>query len=52
LRKDPHEMQNVIADPAYQDVLDNLKSQLKQLKKQTGDTDERYPELQALGNAS
>tara|TARA_R110002167_G_scaffold81706_4_gene223480 strand:- start:353 stop:859 length:507 start_codon:yes stop_codon:yes gene_type:complete len=52
LRKDPHEMQNVIADPAYQDVLEKLKGQLKKLKAQTGDTDERYPELQALGNAS
>lgn len=52
LQKDPHEMQNVIADPAYAPIVKKLKQQLKQLKQQVGDTDERYPELKARLNAS
>ncbi|WP_298865775.1 sulfatase [uncultured Gimesia sp.] len=52
LRKDPREMQNVIADPAYQSTLKNLKHRLSQLKQQTGDTDDRFPELKKRRDAS
>ena len=52
LRKDPREMQNVIADPAYQSTLKKLKHQLSQLKQQTGDTDDRFPELKKRRDAS
>jgi len=48
LRKDPHEMNNVIAEPAYADVVTRLKQQLTALKARVGDTDVRYPQLQAL----
>ena len=45
LEKDPHEMNNVYADPAYATVAKELKAELLRLKEQIGDTDERYPEL-------
>ncbi|WP_339731584.1 sulfatase [uncultured Gimesia sp.] len=52
LKKDPYEMQNVIADPVYAPIVKKLKQQLKQLKQQVGDTDERFPELKARLDAS
>lgn len=48
LRKDPHEMNNVYRDPAYANVVKELKAELLRLKKQVGDTDEKYPELMAV----
>ncbi|MEQ8209693.1 MAG: sulfatase [Lacipirellulaceae bacterium] len=45
LKKDPQEMNNVVADPAYAETLVQLKKQLDELKKQVGDTDQKYPEL-------
>ncbi len=48
LNKDPHEMNNVYADPSYADVVTRLKGELKQLKERVGDTDEDYPELVQL----
>jgi len=45
LRKDPHEMRNVYADPAYVATVGELKAQLVRLKAQFGDTDEKYPGL-------
>jgi arylsulfatase A-like enzyme len=46
LRKDPHEMNNVYGDPAYAKVTAELKAELLRLKKQLGDTDDKYPELE------
>lgn len=48
LQKDPHEMNNVYDDPAYSEVIKDLKIRLLELKKQYGDTDEKYPELMAV----
>lgn len=48
LQKDPHEMNNIYADPAYADVVADLKQELLRLKDELGDTDENYPELMAL----
>lgn len=45
LEKDPEEMNNVYNDPAYAKVVKDLKDELLRLKKELGDTDERYPEL-------
>ena len=45
LRKDPHEMNNVYGDPAYTQVVKDMKAELLRLKNETGDTDEKYPEL-------
>ena len=45
LRKDPYEMHNVYTDPAYAATAKHLKAQLVKLKKDCGDSDEKYPEL-------
>jgi arylsulfatase A-like enzyme len=45
LRKDPHETRNVYNDADYADIVKQLKTQLDQLKREIGDTDEKYPEL-------
>lgn len=45
LVNDPKEVNNVIADPAYVKVREQLKKQLLELKAKTGDTDDKYPEL-------
>jgi hypothetical protein len=48
LEKDPHEMRNVYADPAYAPVVRDLKAQLLKLKDAAGDSDQPYPELVEL----
>jgi len=45
LEKDPQEMNNVYDNPGYADVRRKLKEDLLRLKKELGDTDEKYPEL-------
>ncbi len=37
LEKDPHEMRNVLADPAYADIVKDLKAELKRLRKKYKD---------------
>jgi N-sulfoglucosamine sulfohydrolase len=37
LERDPHEVQNLAADPAHQEVLGDLQSKLKELQRRTGD---------------
>lgn len=48
LRKDPDERHNVYSKPAYAKTVAQLKDQLLQLKKDAGDTDEKYPDLVRL----
>lgn len=50
LKKDPHEMNNVYSDPAYVDVVRELKKELKHLRKQYNETDEKYPHIQKIIN--
>jgi arylsulfatase A-like enzyme len=45
LREDPHEMNNIYENPEYAETVTRLKARLAELKQQTGDTDEKYPEL-------
>jgi arylsulfatase A-like enzyme len=40
LKKDPHELKNVYADPAYADTLKKLKAELYRLKKEVKDEDQ------------
>ncbi|UCH64258.1 MAG: sulfatase [Fidelibacterota bacterium] len=40
LQEDPHELNNVYDDPAYTDVLQNLKVELERLQEQYGDSDD------------
>ena len=45
LRADPGESRNVYGDAAYADIANELKTELRRLRDETGDTDEKYPEL-------
>jgi arylsulfatase A-like enzyme len=47
LERDPHEMNNVYADPEYAEELLRLKEMLLEKKKAVGDEDDRYPVLMA-----
>ena len=48
LEKDPRENHNAYDDPEYKEVIAQLKGQLLNLKKEFGDTDEKYPELKEI----
>ncbi len=48
LRNDPHEMNNVINDPKYAETFKSLKDQIYELKVETGDTDQKFPEVKEL----
>ncbi|MEM9419860.1 MAG: sulfatase [Planctomycetota bacterium] len=48
LLNDPHEMHNRYEDPAYRDVIDELKAQLKSEREAIGDTDAENPRIQQL----
>ena len=48
LKKDPSELDNVYADPAYAAIRRQLTKQLFELKRKYDDTDEKYPELYEL----
>ena len=37
LEKDPHEMQSVYADPAYADIVVELKAEVERLRDELGD---------------
>ena len=46
LQEDPNELHNAINDPKYQDIIVQMKEQLKATRKEVGDTDEKYPIMQ------
>ena len=48
LRNDPQEMNNVVNDPKYAAKFKELKSQIYDLKNETGDTDQQFPEVKEL----
>ena len=48
LAKDPHEVCNVYDDPAYADVVKQLKAQLRNRRAQIGDTDEQFPAIRKI----
>jgi uncharacterized sulfatase len=51
LTKDPREMHNRYHDPDYQDVILSLKTELKELRRQIGDTDQYHPRIRKIVNA-
>lgn len=50
LVKDPHEMNNRYGDPDYQETIESLKAQLKELRKEIEDTDEDNPRIREIIN--
>ncbi len=48
LKTDPHEMNNIYANPEYAEVVKKLKVQLKDLREGLGETDKDYPHIQKI----
>lgn len=48
LKNDPFEMDNRYNDPAYKDIIENLKLQLKELRIETKEIDQQFPEIQKV----
>ncbi len=48
LKNDPNEMNNVINDPKYAATFNKLKNRIYELKVETGDTDQKFPEVKEL----
>ena len=51
LEKDPEEMNNAYDDPAYASIIAELKENLLALREKYGETDEKYPAIQAIIDA-
>jgi len=52
LKRDPHEMHNRYSDPEYRKIVASLKTELKRLRKEVGDTDEKYPQIRKIIDAN
>ncbi|WP_146439998.1 sulfatase family protein [Crateriforma conspicua] len=48
LKNDPHELDNRYNDPAYQEVIQELKNELRKQRAELNETDTAYPEIQAI----
>jgi arylsulfatase A-like enzyme len=48
LSVDPHESKNRYSDPAYQDIIAQMKQELPVLREKTGDTDSETPVMQEI----
>jgi len=48
LKKDPFEMDNRYGDHAYEQVVAELKSELKELRAEIGEIDDQFPEIQKV----
>ena len=48
MEKDPFEMRNVYQEPAYQDAVKKLKTQLWELRSELNETDEKFPAIQRI----
>ncbi|OWW24955.1 acetylglucosamine-6-sulfatase [Zobellia sp. OII3] len=51
LKKDPKEMNNAYKDPAYAEVIADLKKELLRLREDLNETDEKYPHIQKVIDA-
>lgn len=52
LEKDPTEMKNEYANPAYKRIITDMKADMKRTREQLNETDERYPAIQKIINAN
>ena len=50
LTKDPEELNNRYKDPAYQEIITDLKKQLKSKRESLKETDAKYPHIQTVIN--
>jgi N-acetylglucosamine-6-sulfatase len=51
LQEDPDEMKNLYNDPQYSTVIEAMKVELKQVRIDLNETDEKYPHIQAIIDA-
>ncbi len=51
LSKDPSELDNRYDDPAYQEIIKGLKTELKRQREALGETDAKYPHIQKVVDA-
>lgn len=51
LSQDPQEMHNRYRDPDYQEIIQTLKAELKELREGLGDTDQEHPRILEIINA-
>ena len=52
LEKDPHEMKNEYSNPAYRQIIEDMKMKLKRTREELGETDEKYPAIQGIIEAN
>lgn len=52
LKQDPFEMDNRYGDPAYGEVIADLKDQLKALREELGEIDDQFPQIQEVIKAN
>jgi uncharacterized sulfatase len=52
LGKDPFEMDNRYTDPAYREIITGLKAQLRELRHELDEGDEKYPHIQEVIDAN
>ncbi|HCC71785.1 MAG TPA: acetylglucosamine-6-sulfatase, partial [Bacteroidales bacterium] len=50
LEKDPGEMKNRYNDPEYREIIEDLKLELKDMREELNETDEKYPRIQKIIN--
>ena len=48
LKNDPEELNNRYDDPAYKDIIANLKAELIKQRNAYNETDENYPHIQKI----
>jgi N-acetylglucosamine-6-sulfatase len=48
LQKDPTEMKNEYANPAYAEIIAEMKAKLKHVREELNETDEKYPHIQKV----
>ncbi len=48
LQQDPHEDHNAYEDATYSGIIADMKKEMIRMKKEVGDTDEKFPEMQAI----
>ena len=52
LEKDPTEMKNEYANPAYKQIIADMKADLRKIRKQLNESDEQYPGIQEIVNTN
>jgi len=51
LEKDPAETKNLYGDPGFREIINAMKTRLKETREALNETDEKYPVIQAVINA-